>query len=318
MDTLKISLANCYGIRNLDDEFDFKAIVDGNKRNKAFAIYAPNGTMKSSLSKTFHDLQNNRTPKEEVYKRKAVCNILTDGTPIDPSIIYVLRSETDITKDSNSATKFLVNPSDKLQYDELVIGLNRSKSKVISQLNRSSGIKKSDIEDIFTTDIAASTFEDALRIAKTYPKEPLLSGLNYQDILNEKTIKVFDSTVFIDRSRDFKERYEELFSNSGTIYKKGLFSPQKAETSYSTLRQQGYFESGHRVHLEGHEKSLSEDEFKGKIDHINRIIDSDTELASLRNAISQNSQTQEISNLLENLPNEQVEFLLENIKKDNT
>ena len=47
---LKLDLENCYGIRKLKAEFDFA-------KSKAYAIYAPNGAMKSSLAKTFQDIE---------------------------------------------------------------------------------------------------------------------------------------------------------------------------------------------------------------------------------------------------------------------
>ena len=49
MNTLTIDLENCYGIKQLDTTLDFST-------TKAIAIYAPNGSMKTSLAKTFHDI----------------------------------------------------------------------------------------------------------------------------------------------------------------------------------------------------------------------------------------------------------------------
>ncbi|MGZ5575762.1 MAG: hypothetical protein ACXWEV_02710 [Methylobacter sp.] len=45
MNKLKVSLANCYGIQSLDEEFDF-ASNPAKPKAKAYAIYAPNGLMK--------------------------------------------------------------------------------------------------------------------------------------------------------------------------------------------------------------------------------------------------------------------------------
>ena len=48
MQTLKIDLENCYGIKKLNIKFDFS-------EQRVYAIYAPNGVMKSSLAQTFED-----------------------------------------------------------------------------------------------------------------------------------------------------------------------------------------------------------------------------------------------------------------------
>ena len=46
MDELKMNLENCFGIQKLNQSIDYS-------NNNVAVIYAPNGTMKSSLAKTF-------------------------------------------------------------------------------------------------------------------------------------------------------------------------------------------------------------------------------------------------------------------------
>jgi hypothetical protein len=48
MNRVTIDLVNCYGIKKLKKQFDFS-------QDRVFAIYAPNGAMKSSLAQTFRD-----------------------------------------------------------------------------------------------------------------------------------------------------------------------------------------------------------------------------------------------------------------------
>lgn len=45
---LNVDLKNCYGISELNHCFDFT-------NSSGYAIYAPNGFMKTSMSKTFDD-----------------------------------------------------------------------------------------------------------------------------------------------------------------------------------------------------------------------------------------------------------------------
>jgi len=49
MKKLNIDLENCYGIKKLKTQFDFS-------QGKAYAIYASNGAMKTSLAQTFKDI----------------------------------------------------------------------------------------------------------------------------------------------------------------------------------------------------------------------------------------------------------------------
>ena len=46
MNKLNIDIENCYGIKKLQTELDFS-------QHKAYAIYAANGAMKTSLAQTF-------------------------------------------------------------------------------------------------------------------------------------------------------------------------------------------------------------------------------------------------------------------------
>jgi len=61
MKTLKINFQYCYGIKKLEAEFDFSS-------KRVFAIYAPNGTMKTSFAKSFKDLSRGEQPKDLVFQ----------------------------------------------------------------------------------------------------------------------------------------------------------------------------------------------------------------------------------------------------------
>jgi hypothetical protein len=62
MRRLKIDFEYCYGIRKLEYEFYF--------RNRTFAIYAPNGVMKTSFAKVFQDFSNNEASKDLAFPNR--------------------------------------------------------------------------------------------------------------------------------------------------------------------------------------------------------------------------------------------------------
>ena len=53
MRILSMNLKNCYGIKSLDFNFDFS-------KKGAYAIYARNGLMKTSLAKTLKKVQTGK------------------------------------------------------------------------------------------------------------------------------------------------------------------------------------------------------------------------------------------------------------------
>jgi ABC-type Mn2+/Zn2+ transport system ATPase subunit len=79
MEKLKINLEYCYGIKKMTEEIDFS-------EQNVIAIYAPNGSMKSSLAQTFLDLSNGEKSKDRFFPSRITNRKITDENDIDSSI----------------------------------------------------------------------------------------------------------------------------------------------------------------------------------------------------------------------------------------
>ena len=315
---LRISLVNCYGIQSLDHEFDFGIGSNPAKpKAKAYAVYAPNGLMKSSFAKTFEALSKGEAPKEERYNRSSTCVVESDGVAIPREVIYVLKAEIDISADSPAITDILVNPENKTRYDELLVGLDKQKSALINSLQKASKVKKLDIERTMLGDWGETDFPICLGKIMAATIEDDLSPYAYATIFDPKAVEVLNSKEFIAKASEFNDRYHELFIQAGTIYQKGVFNPAKAETSFSTLDKQGFFASGHRVHLRGEATSIDKAELDQKLQEIHASIDGDDALRKLRTSLAKNAQTQALTELIERLSPNEVEFFLEKLKPEN-
>jgi len=317
MNTLKIKLTNCYGIPSLEQEFDFAVGTPGRPMAKAYAIYAPNGLMKTSFSRTFEDLSKGELPKEERYNRSSSHIVQSDGASIQKEILHLLKSEIDISSDSPAITNILVNPANKIRYDELLVENEKLKTKLIISLQKASKVKKSDVEKAILDDWQETDFAACIRKIKDATVEDDLSSYEYATIFDPKAIEVLKSQEFIAKANEFNARYQELFSQAGTIYQKGIFNPAKAETSFDTLHKQGFFAGGHRVHLRGESASIDKATLDQKLVEIHASIDGDEALKKLRGSLARNAQTQAFTELIENLLPNQIEFLLEQLKPEN-
>ncbi|TCV82720.1 AAA family ATPase [Sulfurirhabdus autotrophica] len=315
MKNLKISLKNCYGIQSLEHEFGFE--VSTQKANRAFAIYAPNGLMKTSFSRVFETLAKGDTPREERYNRPSTYVVESDGNAVSKDAIYVLKSELDISADSPAITNILVDPENKARYDKLLVNLDNLKNKLIGSLQKLSKVKKAEVEKSILTDWDEENFPSCIEKIKGSSTEDDLSPYEYVTIFDPKAIEVLKSQEFIAKASEFNERYQELFNQAGTIYQKGIFNPTKAETSFGTLDKQGFFAGGHRVHLRGEPDSIDKAELDRKLQTIHANIDGDEALKKLRSSLAKNAQTQALTELIENLSPTQVEFLLEKLKPEN-
>ena len=314
MEKLKVELSNCYGISSFDEVFDFK---NDPNQDKAYAIYAPNGLMKTSFSRTFEALSKGELPKEERFNREPNCVVEADDSELQKEHIYVLKSEIDIDSDNDAVTNILVNEESKSRYDSLVAELTKIKSKLISSLQKKSKVKKSDLEEKLTKDFGNDDFIECIKLASNFVIDGDLSNFSYGEIFEPKAAAILESQEFTQKANEFNRRYQELFDKAGSIYRRGVFNPIKADSSFSTLNKNGFFKGGHKVHLLGDEHSIGHDQLQEKIRVVHESIDGDEELKKIRDGLAKNAQTQALAELFEKLSTEDVEYLLARIKKEN-
>ena len=107
-DKLKLNLKNCYGIGKLEAELEFK--------HKGFAIYAPNGVMKTSLAKTMMDMSKGDEPKDLAFpERESVFEVNINDQPIKQDEIFVVKSY-DENYSSGEVSTLLANDDLKKKY----------------------------------------------------------------------------------------------------------------------------------------------------------------------------------------------------------
>ena len=163
MDNLKVHLENCYEISSLDKMFDLSAV---GRKAKAYSIYAPNGLMKTSFSRTFDALSKGEQPKEERFNRQPTCTVEVDNEEITKEQIYVLKSEIEISSDNEAVTNILINKESKARYDSLISNINKLKSKLQTSLQKKSKLKKGEVENKLINDFQTDNFVRAIELAK--------------------------------------------------------------------------------------------------------------------------------------------------------
>ena len=107
MKKLNLNLENCFGIKKLVKTIDYSD-------NNVAIIYAPNGTMKSSLAKTFEAIRDNKSIKERVYGFESSYSILDDDVPISKEQVIVINPFDEITYENQGL--LMVNESLRAEY----------------------------------------------------------------------------------------------------------------------------------------------------------------------------------------------------------
>lgn len=290
MKKIKFNFQNCYGIKNLSEELTFS--------NKTFAIYAPNGVMKTSFAKTLDDYSKGVETKDFAFpERKTVRDILVDDKPIDKSKVFVIEPYNKDYK-SDKISTLLANKKLREEYEEIHKEIDKSIASLTKGLRQLSGLKKDSIEDSISNIFKKEFLDFLLEKEKEIASSPELPfhNIKYQIIFNDAVGKFLATQELSEDIRDYIEKYNELTEKSPYLGKEFKF--HHAEAVQKQLVSNNFFKGGHSVNLFNEElrsgekyssdkalndilqsekkKIFSNEELQGKFDKItNRLSNKD-------------------------------------------
>ena len=250
MNILNITLENCYGIKKLNYSFDFSS-------KRTYAIYAPNGIMKTSFAKTFMDLSIDEETHDSIFKSRTTIRSIKDesGIELGTTNIFVVLPYSQNFKSKKIST-LLVNQELREKYEQIHENINEKKGILIQELKILSGLKN-DIEETFSNDFThiPKQFFTAIQRVKaevTDKTEPLYDHIVYEKIFNDKTITFLETKDFKAKLAEYISKYNELIDSS-TYFKKGVFNHNNASVIARNLKDNGFFRANHTVSLKGKE-----------------------------------------------------------------
>lgn len=281
MKKLNIKLENCFGIEKLHHEFDFSSC-------RSVAIYAPNGMMKTSFAKTFEALSLGESPRENLYNKKSLAEITTDTTVIDSGEIIVIKSFETINTDK-SVSSLLVDENSKVDYDEIYTDILKQKNVLISKLNKLSGIKQIDLENKLLADFKETDFFTFLSEYNFDDNDEDFAEIKMNEVFENDVLLFLAKPDVIQNINNYTEKYNHLLENS-KYFKKGIFSPSKADNIAKTLSKENFFKANHKIRLDGDDVEISNDEdFKTKLEEERKDILENHELVKIENEIKKAS-----------------------------
>ncbi|MBI2517491.1 MAG: hypothetical protein HYV95_11345 [Opitutae bacterium] len=247
MNKLQIDLKCCYGIKSLKHNFDFTA-------SSAFAIYAPNGSMKSSLAQTFRDEGESVQSKDRIFPAR-VCTraILDEGNvPLPPQSILVVRPYDEVFGHNEKTSTLLVDPKLRKEYEQLHVEIDKAKAFFLEALKEQSRSKK-DLEKEISSTFTKSTSEFyraliRIRDEVTAQKDAPFADVQYDKIFDEKVLGFLGTKDFKTAIEQYITKYNELLAAS-TYFKKGTFNYYNAATIAKSLADNGFFDAKHSVNL---------------------------------------------------------------------
>ncbi len=310
---LSIKLKNCYGISSLEKELDFS-------EKNICSIYASNGTMKTSLAKTFIDLSKGEKSKDEIYPdRETIREIKNDGSDLEEDEVFVIKPYDQEYKSDNIST-LLVNQEIKKQFDKEYQEIKKQKEDFLKSVQIFSGLKPQEIEleicDIFFQGEKNKFFEALERIEKEIlnDEEAIYQDIKYNELFNDKTKQAIGNPDFLSNIDNYVKKYNELLEKSN-FFKKGVFNHTQASDVASQLDKNGFFKAEHSVVLNGkdeHIKTKSDLEkiitkeknsilqnkkLKAEFEKLDKILKKNANIKNFRDYLSNNPQiVSELSN----------------------
>jgi len=275
MDKLNLDLEFCYGIKKLQKEIDFSCI--GTKKRHSYAIYAPNGVMKTSLAKTFKDFANGKQSKDEVFSEKPNKRVINDenGSELQPEEVFVIEPYNEKFT-SNKLTTLVAKQELKDLYDNAHLEIDKSKQEFLKKLKHLSGLSGRDnnivqaIEDTFNKDF----FNCLIDLKDKIINETLsfnFSNIIYNEIFTEKVLKFLNTSNFKEDIKQYIENYNELIDKSDFLKKD--FNHYNAEKVNKNLKDNGFFKANHSINLNN---GQSKQEILDEID-LERVITEEKE-----------------------------------------
>lgn len=267
-----IDFENCYGISKFQETFDFETNVslsDG-KQKKAYLIYAPNGSMKTSFSNTFQDIKNGEETRDCFYPNRITKRIVKRndamGEDIDPQEILVVETyiEDYAAKDVQI---LLANKKLKKKYESLINTIGANFVHLSKQLEGYFHIKN--IEQVFEDSFGSNmTYYDRLeniydRFFSADNEIQDYSDIVYSDIVNSDAEAIFTDKEIVKLLKEYCDEYNCLISNSKIFTAK--YNHTNAENTLKNLEKEGFFEANHKILLSGEEEGIDGNAFREKL-----------------------------------------------------
>lgn len=303
---IKIDWKNCYGIKELNQEFQFSS------GKQIHLIYAPNGSMKTSFAKTMQYLsgQSKEKPCDKLHdKDKSSFILKADGLDIPKENIFVVNGDDDIDS-SKSFINFLASSELKRRYDYIYQQLSEKKDFLISKL-KSVSLSSDCEKEIFGT-FKQNETDTIFSILERLNSEVKLGlpkfEFRYNDVFDTKE----NVKKFIEANKEYLNEYIKNYNR--LLGGSKLFRSVGDHTfgTYHVAQLQQYVSDGsffgvkHKIVLQDNTQLSSEKELQNLVDEEQKKLLQDEELKNsfdkITKAIDKNVELRGFKSVLNNHP----------------
>ena len=289
---LKFDFENCFGIKKLNEEIEFKA------GQPAVVIYAPNGMMKTSFANTCAEMAKAVTAKPKrgraaVAEKDPICDrldpdtpskhsIMVDGVEISPECIFVANPDQTEFNANKQVTDFLASQALKDEYDRIVRLLEQARKEFASAVGSNSVSQSSDCDkelaEAFLGDENLPIYGCIEPIVAMLRDDSPYYDVKFDDLFDDKgAVK-----VFLDENQGllntYATQYNQLLRESDFFHVEGdkSFGTYQAALLGKAFKDEEYFSVQHKLVLRNAEEITSTQAYNQKIkDEKDRILNDD-------------------------------------------
>ena len=223
-------------------------------KTPAYALYAPNGVMKSSLAKTLQDVVEQKDSKDQIFQNRESVRNITDeqNRVIDGRRVLVVDPYDEHLGVNEQTSTLLLDPKLKKKFDDLLLATAKAKELLLTEI-RSQSESKQNMEAEISSAIMPSSVEfnaALIRVKREVEdqKDAPFADIQYDKIFNEKVLKALNTKDLKYAIEEYAQRYNELLAAS-TYFKKGTFDYYNAGQISKSLADNGFFDAKHTVNL---------------------------------------------------------------------
>lgn len=252
MEQLKLDLEHCYGIKRLTATLDFGDC-------SAYAVYAPNGMMKSSFAQTFKDIAADEPSRDRVFPDRVTQRSVVDetGKPLSAEAVLVLPPYEEVFGDSEKTATLLVDSKLRKEYEQLYLEIDRAKTRFLKAMKEQSKSKRDLEAEIALTFTKSNTefYQALIRVKDEVAKlpDPQFANVPYDLVADERVASFLATQDVAAMLKAYIDKYNELLAGS-KYFRKGTFDYYNAATIAKALAANGFFKAKHSVTLNADRK----------------------------------------------------------------
>lgn len=259
MDELRLNLGNCYGIQKMNTSIDFS-------NNNVAIIYAPNGTMKSSLAKTFEAIRDNKSLEERVFGFRSSCCIVDEyNANITPESIIVINPFDENAYENQG----MLMANDELRKKYMVIHKTIEEKKqnlynLIKERLKYSSRSSFDVKSVMLKDWNRSVKEEYLCLEEIsnlmHDSDWACSldedELDYNALFNDKVYSMITTGKTSELIGEYEKKYNELVDKS-LYMQRGIIDHNNYGNISNSLSSNGFFAANNEITLNAKDGSTA-------------------------------------------------------------